>query len=229
MTLASEISRLQTAKANIETAIEWKWVTVPDDAKLDTYHLYINQIIWWGSLSGVKLYNNQVTGYDAAPRCWSPMSFEEDWKLYWCCAAVQEKWTSNDAQACFYSFRKVWSWDISYYYNSSSSYNWYYSPNRIENSKYYTNWTTILCYCFIRYYPTTWSNYIMCYKATRDYKNSNSTSQPTRVGTSTSWSFNPEDYWQDLTWYTQIIWSSWVASAVWNEIDDDWYIYLVLK
>lgn len=47
MTIASEISRLQTAKANIKTAVWNKWVTVPDSAKLDTYNTYINNIDVW--------------------------------------------------------------------------------------------------------------------------------------------------------------------------------------
>ena len=46
MTIASEISRLQTAKADIKTAIEAKWVTVPSSAKVDTYDGYIAQIEW---------------------------------------------------------------------------------------------------------------------------------------------------------------------------------------
>ena len=44
MTVASEITRLQTAKADIKTAIQGKWVSVPASAKLDTYDTYINQI-----------------------------------------------------------------------------------------------------------------------------------------------------------------------------------------
>lgn len=44
MTIASEITRLQWAKADIKTAIENKWVTVPSSAKLDTYDTYIDQI-----------------------------------------------------------------------------------------------------------------------------------------------------------------------------------------
>ncbi len=49
MTIASEISRLQTAKADIKSSIEWKWVTVPSSAKLDSYDDYIDQIEqgWW--------------------------------------------------------------------------------------------------------------------------------------------------------------------------------------
>ena len=48
MTIASEITRLQWAKADIKTAIEWKWVTVPSSAKLDSYDDYIDQIQSWG-------------------------------------------------------------------------------------------------------------------------------------------------------------------------------------
>lgn len=44
MSIASEISRLQTAKADIKTAIEAKGVTVPSSAKIDTYDDYVSQI-----------------------------------------------------------------------------------------------------------------------------------------------------------------------------------------
>ena len=49
MSIATEISRLQTAKANIKTAIENKGVTVPSNALLDTYNTYIAQISGGGS------------------------------------------------------------------------------------------------------------------------------------------------------------------------------------
>lgn len=44
MSIASEITRLQTAKADIKTAIEAKGVTVPSNATLDTYDDYVAQI-----------------------------------------------------------------------------------------------------------------------------------------------------------------------------------------
>ena len=50
MTIASEITRLQWAKTDIKSSIEWKWVSVPSNAKLDTYDTYIDQIrtwMWW--------------------------------------------------------------------------------------------------------------------------------------------------------------------------------------
>lgn len=44
MSVATEISRLQTAKSDIKTAIEAKGVTVPSSAKIDTYDDYIAAI-----------------------------------------------------------------------------------------------------------------------------------------------------------------------------------------
>lgn len=44
MSIATEISRLNTAKADIKTAIQNKGVVIPSDKKIDTYPTYINQI-----------------------------------------------------------------------------------------------------------------------------------------------------------------------------------------
>ena len=44
MTIASEITRLQGAKASAKASIEAKWVSVPASAKVDDYHTYIDQI-----------------------------------------------------------------------------------------------------------------------------------------------------------------------------------------
>lgn len=44
MSIATEISRLQTAKSDLKTAIEAKGVTVPSSAKIDTYDDYVSQI-----------------------------------------------------------------------------------------------------------------------------------------------------------------------------------------
>ena len=45
MTIASEITRLQWAKADIKTSIEGKGVTVPSSASIDEYSWYIDQIV----------------------------------------------------------------------------------------------------------------------------------------------------------------------------------------
>ena len=44
MSVATELTRIQTAKADIKASIEAKGVTVPSDALIDTYDTYIGQI-----------------------------------------------------------------------------------------------------------------------------------------------------------------------------------------
>lgn len=59
MSIATEISRLQTAKADIKTAIEAKGVTVPSNATLDSYDTYISQIQTGGGTGGGTNYLEQ--------------------------------------------------------------------------------------------------------------------------------------------------------------------------
>lgn len=54
MSIASEISRLQGAKADIKTAIQGKGVTVPSAAKLDDYADYIDDIPQGTTPTGTK-------------------------------------------------------------------------------------------------------------------------------------------------------------------------------
>lgn len=51
MSIATEISRIQSAKADIKTAIEAKGVTVPSSATIDTYDDYVSQISGGGGTS----------------------------------------------------------------------------------------------------------------------------------------------------------------------------------
>ena len=59
MSIATEISRLQTAKADIKTAIEAKGVTVPSNATLDTYDTYVSQIQTGGGTNYLEQYANR--------------------------------------------------------------------------------------------------------------------------------------------------------------------------
>lgn len=52
MSVASEITRLQTAKANLKTSIENKGVTVPSSATLDAFATLVDQISGGGYESG---------------------------------------------------------------------------------------------------------------------------------------------------------------------------------
>lgn len=50
MSIATEISRIQSAKADIKAAIEAKGVTVPSSATIDTYDDYVSQISGGGAI-----------------------------------------------------------------------------------------------------------------------------------------------------------------------------------
>ena len=69
MSIASEITRLQTAKADIKDSIEAKGVTVPSNASIDTYDTYIDQIQTGGGAGGpdfstsAKTANNYYSSY----------------------------------------------------------------------------------------------------------------------------------------------------------------------
>lgn len=72
MSIASEISRLQTAKTDIKTAIEAKGVTVPSSAKIDVFDDYIAQISTEGSYQSKTISPTESSqtvspdsGYDA--------------------------------------------------------------------------------------------------------------------------------------------------------------------
>ena len=72
MSIATEISRLQTAKADIKTAIEAKGVTVPSSAKIDVFDDYIAQIPTEGSYQSKTISPTESSqtvspdsGYDA--------------------------------------------------------------------------------------------------------------------------------------------------------------------
>ena len=55
-TIAENLSRIQSAKADIKTAIEAKWVTVPSSATIDTYATYVSQIS--GGVGGIPMPSN---------------------------------------------------------------------------------------------------------------------------------------------------------------------------
>ena len=62
MSVASEISRLQTAKADLKTAIEGKGVTVPSSTKLDSYADLVESISGGGGNPDVEGIDLNLTG-----------------------------------------------------------------------------------------------------------------------------------------------------------------------
>ena len=91
MTIASEIQRLQDAKACIRDSIQNKDVTVPAEATLDEYPWYIAQI--------------KHTDYS----CWTP--------AYWLKATVNLEWYSNNWLCKLYS-EITWDWVVTWLFGN---------------------------------------------------------------------------------------------------------------
>lgn len=62
MSIASEISRLQTAKASLKSSIEAKGVTVSSSAKLDDYYVFVDNISGGSGGSGASVALGSFTG-----------------------------------------------------------------------------------------------------------------------------------------------------------------------
>ena len=89
MTVASEICRIQWAKADIKTAIEAKWVTVPSNLTIDWYACCIDAISWWDWLLPIT----QPT------IAW----IAEHWKNCIC-------WDDPDDDSCRWTQLTCWTW-----------------------------------------------------------------------------------------------------------------------
>lgn len=78
MSVASEINRLQTAKADLKAAIEGKGVTVPNSTKLDGYAALVDSISGGGNDDkwyGVFTNNQQPIS------CWFVKKTSEKWEM----------------------------------------------------------------------------------------------------------------------------------------------------
>lgn len=103
-TVASEIQRIQNAKAAIKTSIEWKWVAVPSSAKLDTYSTYIDSIQWWWIYWVLVPATIRID--NALSNSWTIVSHEQseilnsNWDIFYC--YFWFSWWDNE--------EKLWVW-----------------------------------------------------------------------------------------------------------------------
>jgi len=226
MTIASEIERLQEAKADIKSSIEWKWVSVPSSAKLDTYDTYIDQIQQWdgGILTKwIKLYPFHLNTYWIPATWWIYSWF--DWNVYYG-LNFYSYYISRDDEYYYWvlAYKKDLNWDITYRNSDAQLYGSYNGD--MLYSYFYKKWNEIRCYTVTRNnaYPSEYWGYAWIWY-TWNY-NSNTITQ--------SWSwrspdYTPENRWVDLTWWTQVSWSEWVDSVTSTIFDNDIYLYLTLK
>lgn len=229
MTIASEITRLQWAKADIKTSIESKGVTVPGDAKLDTYDTYIDQIVTWvSSLNGVKLYNYMISQNADQPELTSVVSWEDGDSMYWLCGVKMEWDRNNTTTYWIYVFKRTsLTADFTYKYSASSTSQWLRWHDLWNAFYVYKNWNTVRAFVFYDYYYSNTDKYTGCYQC--DWNISTNATSYTYLWKSSYENYNIASYGADVTWFTEITGSTWCKSATGNYINDDAYIYLTLK
>lgn len=97
MSIASEITRLQTAKEDIKSSIENKGVTVPSNASIDTYNTYIDQIPTGGG--GIEIDPNPTasTTYEFWTYHKTGYSYENKYNKYTFSTGLELpiKWVKN--------------------------------------------------------------------------------------------------------------------------------------
>lgn len=182
MTVASEITRLQTAKADARTSIINKWVDVPANATLDTYHTYIDMIQQGWELGSVIEYirDKWYVQLNMKKEEYRTYHNNYDWNIsvpnarvfnWWTVLAYTVDYQHNSAWGMNYEARawgyKNWVFKFIYAhswqnYNTNSWY-WGTTPDWKLWSRYLNNyWSTYYCFDFDAYndwdrvYDTWW-------------------------------------------------------------------------
>lgn len=226
MTIASEITRLQWAKASAKASIEAKWVSVPASAKVDDYHTYIDLIHTWWYFNGVKLKDYLRYGRNSTPTITGYYSWEEN-EIQYSLILWSQNASSDNAR---YKYGWVWtkhvSWnDIQYLPadNWSTYSDAHYSSAResyfIKNStdwiiRWYvrvpTNYSTNRNHIFETVYNyRSWTCTVSFYKWTESYNLADIVTVP--------------------DWYTVVSWNSWIKSVTPFKLNNDGYFYITLK
>lgn len=134
MTIASEIERLQLAKTNIKAAIEWKWVSVPSDAKLDSYPNLISQIktdTWLDLFVPASLTMEDVISNSNASVAMTENIHDmvsPDGNSYYHYFWFRNSWTTAHDARCVWVFKKVkWANPTFNYWSALDEWNYYYN------------------------------------------------------------------------------------------------------
>lgn len=223
MTIASEIERLQEAKADIKSSIEWKWVSVPSSAKLDVYSEYIDQINTWDAfMDSLRLAWYVVSWKDAKPAIIWFISWKEWNVYYWCSLIWLRPWDVSDTYVDLVWIKKTsWS-DVVYSVNEKAL--WGKSIFSIPRWVYFykKNWAIRVFFYSITSYT---SNYVFWYQADWDYIND--TMSIVVIQRNEDHTHLPPE--ADTTWYTLTSDNLWIKSIDWDDIDYDAYIYITTK
>lgn len=188
MTIASEITRLQWAKASAKASIEAKWVSVPTSASVEDYHTYIDLIntgviVWL--FTPVTL-SNTFYMYNAFfdKDLWDIVRADESeyFRFFW---FRERKSTSID-------YRHVWVWtkkhhvDQVFTYNSTwveEPSNWFLEQKWFRQKRDGNNIKASVLYYTAR---TNATRYWYCYNITNT-----TISSPVSLWTTPAWSSDP--------------------------------------
>lgn len=209
MTIASQITRLQWAKSSIKTSIQNKWVTVPNNAKIDTYASYIDQIeYWWAAgIIGNKVlragtyyvWKNQtissqvhwlsyITWDYMFLLSWFPRWRDDHWTL------IMTMWVAFTPTAVDYIQSSFEDWDPTSSSHPDRSFVWLRiseSWNIVTLESCYSRW-------YNQYYPEYWKYWFH-----------------------TTWTFNKNTntFWQWSLEYQQTVDNPYFSWLIW----DQWY------
>ena len=222
MTIASEITRLDWAKADIKTAIENKGVSVPSNAKLDTYNTYIDQIDTWVMfMDKLTLKEYRIDTNDSTPGIGGRISWNDNTGYYSAIIATTEK-TSGQSTYYYYLVwvKKTTGSDIQYFKgNASAASSIHGSPRGVVFYK--KAWAIRAFFYEISTYTTNW---VFWYQA--DWNLSNNSITVTYLTRNESTSLPQE---ADTTGYTETSASNWVDTVTGTNTNDNSNIYLTLK
>lgn len=221
MTIASEITRLQWAKADIKTSIENKGVPIPSNAKLDTYSTYVDQI----STNCVFTDSLQLAWYVVSTTSNTPriawfVSWDDNNTFYW--AFISEV-TASSVHELYLVWAKKVTWnDMQYYKNQkvTISKNNYFTP---EWAQFYKKDWALRAFFFCESSVSPYWNYwyqadwnLLTNQVTMQYvwRNESDTQLPSGA---------------DTTWYTQITTNSWIKSIDWYNHSNYYFIWITTK
>lgn len=176
MTVASEITRLQTAKADIKTSVGCKWVTIPANAKLDQYAGYIDQIkvpdySCWTAAYWLKA-TLWMCWYWSGWLCTQYSEINSEWNVVWLFSSHWWMWSSDCDHQWFHFLRKE-QWCLPYWCNVNATVwwnffdDWFYIYkhnsnndcfliNRVNSEHSYGSWS---CWCCSRNYYRLWVDF----------------------------------------------------------------------
>lgn len=158
MTIASEISRLQTDKEAMRQAIIDKWVDVASNVSLDDYAACISAIEQWGweppyTVWVVMVWWGWWWSYDNGGWWWSINSSDTVWINVETCVIVWQWWTCDQNWCDTYFWWLIAYWWLAWCNWWKTRWPWYYVYNEWQNW-----WSSIISWgCPVN--SNTWWNW----------------------------------------------------------------------